>query len=263
MQCKNCNYNLESHQNFCFECGAKVIRNRLTVKNLLAHFGETFFNYDNKFLQTFTALFKRPELVIDGYINGVRKRHVNVISYFAIAITISGLYLFILNKFFPEIMNMGAMTQEGMEEVQKQTMNFTQEYQSIIYMLMVPVYALISKIVFFNHKTYNYTEHVVINMYTSAHMAIVSSILVLILSVIGVSFMISSISIIPIQIIYTAYVFKRLFKLSAKSILLKSLLFLFIGIVLYIGFSIIIGMIMYLNGDLQKVIEAQKAAKGG
>ena len=88
MNCKNCNTSLIEGNDFCGFCGAKVIRNRLTIKNLLAHFSEQFLNYDNQFLKTFLHLFTKPEVVIGGYIDGTRKKHVNVISYFAIALTL-------------------------------------------------------------------------------------------------------------------------------------------------------------------------------
>ena len=68
MNCKNCDTLLKEQDDFCNSCGAKVIRNRLTVRNLFEHFSETFFNYDNKLLRTFTTLFTKPEVVIEGYI---------------------------------------------------------------------------------------------------------------------------------------------------------------------------------------------------
>ena len=89
MNCKNCNLLISDKDNFCNSCGAKVIRNRLTIKSLFEDFSEQFLNYDNKFLQTFLHLFTKPEVVIDGYINGTRKKYVNVISYFAIALTLA------------------------------------------------------------------------------------------------------------------------------------------------------------------------------
>ena len=100
MKCKNCNTLLDEQSDYCNICGARAIRNRLTIKNLFEHFSEQFLNYDNKFLQTFITLFKRPESVIGGYIEGTRKRYVNVITYFSIAIMITGVEYFILNKFF-------------------------------------------------------------------------------------------------------------------------------------------------------------------
>lgn len=64
MDCKNCNTPLVENQNFCPVCGGKVIRNRLTIRNLFEHFSATFLNYDNKFLQTFICLFTKPEEII-------------------------------------------------------------------------------------------------------------------------------------------------------------------------------------------------------
>ena len=61
MACENCETPLTTESDFCNHCGAKVIRNRLTLKNLFAHFGEQFLNYNNKFIQTIIYLFKKPE----------------------------------------------------------------------------------------------------------------------------------------------------------------------------------------------------------
>lgn len=97
MNCKNCNTNLAVEQNYCFECGAKVIRNRLTLANIFSEVKEHLFQYDNKLLQTFILLFKKPEAIIVSYIEGVRKRYVNPISFFGVALTLSGLYVLALN----------------------------------------------------------------------------------------------------------------------------------------------------------------------
>ncbi len=261
MNCKNCNLLIFDKDNFCNSCGAKVIHDRLTIKNLFEHFSEHFLNYDNKFLQTFIHLFTKPEVVIGGYIDGTRKKYVNVISYFAIALTLAGFQMFILNKFFPELMNMDMFTQDGMEEFQKNNMNFMQEYQSIVYMLIVPVYALVSKIIFYNFKKFNYTEHLVINMYLAAHFSIVSSILIIASSFLGINFGIVGIIVIPLQIIYSAYSLKRLFKISLKGIILRTLLFLLIFLVLFVISSIIAVVVMYFTGSMEEMIEAQKAAR--
>jgi hypothetical protein len=73
MNCKNCQTALSVESDFCYKCGGKVIRNRLTVKNLFNYFLESFFNYDNKFFQTITNLITNPKDVIDRYVNGTRK----------------------------------------------------------------------------------------------------------------------------------------------------------------------------------------------
>ena len=262
MECKNCFLTLQTHHNFCPHCGAKVIRKRLTIKALFSHFSEQFLNYDNKFLQTFIGLFKQPEAVIGCYVNGTRKKYVNVISYFAIALTLSGFQMFIFNKFFPELMNIDFLTQSGTEEFQKENMNFVQEYQSIIYMLIVPVYALVSKIVFFDFKQFNYTEHLVLNMYLAAHLSIVSTILVLTTSLFGFNFNMVGLFLIPLQILFSAYCFKRVFDLNIKTILLKTIFFVLILTILFVIFSVLTAIMMYYNGTLDKINAAKKAATG-
>lgn len=239
MKCKNCHTSLSDKNDFCPSCGGKVIRNRLTIKLLFAHFSEQFLNYDNKFLKTFLHLFTKPEKVIDGYINGTRKRYVNVISYFAIAITVSGLQMFIINKFFPEMFDFSSMENKNMAEFQKKNINFTTEYQGLIMMFSVPLYALMSKITFFNVKKYNYTEHLVIFMFVSAQLSIIGVVLMLFTAITGVSLMVIGAIIYPIYIIYSAYCLKRLYKLDFGEIILKTFFFIFIASILFIVLTII------------------------
>lgn len=262
MKCINCDMILREEMAYCHSCGGKVIKNRLTMRHLLEHFSETFLNYDNKFLQTFFLLFKRPEEVITNYLDGGRKKYVNVITYFAIALTVSGIQIFIMNKFFPDSMNVDILLTDGAEEMQRKGMSFTQEYQSILYMLFVPLYAIISKIVFFNKKTFNYTEHLVINMYLLAHLSILSVILTLLITFIGFDYGVSVLWILFLQTIYSAYAFKRLFNLTLGSIILKYLLFLIITIFLIVMISVLFAVFMYINGDFQEMLESGKTSSG-
>lgn len=261
MNCKNCETILTDTSDFCNDCGAKVIRNRLTIKALFSHFSEEFLSYDNKFLKTFIHLFSKPEAVIGCYINGTRKKYVNVISYFALAITISGLQLYLLNKYFPGLVDISSITVEGQEEFAKNNLEFTQEYQSIIMMISVPIYAIISKIVFFNIKTSNYTEHLVMFMYIFSQMAIFGALFQIIGAVFGISLGTIGIIFLPIQILYSSYCLKRLFNLSLKGIILKMLFFLVILSIAIVIFSILYLVILYFNGGLQEIIDTQKAAK--
>ncbi|MEL0454615.1 DUF3667 domain-containing protein [Flavobacteriaceae bacterium SZ-1-7] len=262
MTCKNCNTPILAEQNYCPECGAKVIRNRLTLKNLFQNFTETFFNYDNKLLQTFLNLFKKPEDVIGSYIDGVRKKYANPISYFGIAITVSGLYLLIANKFFPEVMDYTLFSAPEQEEFQKRNVSFVQEYQSLFMMLYVPIYAIMARVSFLGYNKFNYTELVVVFLYIQGQMSIVSGILGIIAAAIGINQGIFSLYAIPVMILYSAYCLKRLYSLNFINIVLRTILFLVILMVLFVMFSILMAVVMYLNGDLQTAIEAQKAATG-
>jgi len=230
----------------------------LTIRNLFENFSEQFFNYDNKFLQTFIDLFKRPELVIGSYISGTRKKYVNVISYFAIAITLSGLQIYIINKFFPETIDFSIFSTEESAALSKNAYQFSSEYQSLIMMFTAPIYALISRIIFLKNKKYNYSEHLVIFMYIMAQISIVSVFLQVFSGFLGISIGSASIPLFVFQIIYSAYCLKKLYDLSFKGILLKTLLLfliLFIILILYIILFVI--YVKVFHGGIQEFYESQ------
>jgi len=265
MNCKNCNYPLSQSDNYCVECGAKVIRNRLTIRNLFAHLSEQFLNYDNKFLQTFLGLLIRPQEVIGLYINGTRKRYMNVISYFAIAISFAGFFTFVNQKFFPDTYAQffKSMNQDEFQaEFTSQFYSMILEYQSFIIFMMVPVLALMSKLVFLRNKKFNYTEHLVINMYAYSEVSIIITFFSFFLQLDTELFGLFSLFFLPLQIFYFAYVYMRLYQLSFVQIVLKSMLFLVILAVFYIIFVILLLLYTVLFTDLmERAIEIEKAKR--
>lgn len=262
MNCKNCKAELVSDSDFCHRCGAQVIRNRLTFKNLFEHISETFFNYDNKLLRTLLDLFKKPEAVIVGYIDGVRKQYVNPISFFGLALTLSGIYMLILNKYFPETFDFSMLAVEGQEEMQARNMSFIQRNMSLVMMFYIPIYALIARITFIDLKRFNYTELLVVFMYWQAQISIISALITLLIcSIFGTPQGIISIVSLPIMVIYAAYVLKRIYNLKIGQIIIRTLFFLVILLVFFMVATVIVAILMFLNGDMQEMIEAQQAAK--
>ncbi|MCB0457152.1 MAG: DUF3667 domain-containing protein [Flavobacteriaceae bacterium] len=260
MECKNCTKELSSNDDFCSICGAKVIRNRLTIKNLWADFTEQFLNYDNRFLQTYLNLFKKPEEVIGGYIHGTRKRYVNVISYYAIAITFAGFQLFIIRKFFPESMDLQTILPKdnpnaGMD------LDWIYDYYSFLSLINLPIYAFIAKFTFIGLEKYNYTEHLVINTYLVAQYTISNFLIIIAGVAMGINFYIIGNILTLFLIFYTASVYKKLYPLSTAGILTRTLLFFGLLVALMILLGIIQFIFMYLNGDIDKIIEAAKAKK--
>lgn len=263
MDCKNCGQILPEEAGYCSSCGAKVIWNRLTIRNLWDDFSSQFLNYDNKFLQTFIALFSDPADVIHGFINGTRKKYVNVLSYFAIAITYAGFYTFINQKFFPETFRELFSTANN-DQVQVETSleiySFILEYQAFIFFLLVPALALMSRLVFLKNKKYNYSEHLVINLYSYSQASIIVTTLTFIAQTNIEVFKIVSFTSIIVQIGYFAYVLKKLFQLSLWKIFQKTLLFLLILILVYILFILLAVIYMVAFTDFEeKVKEVEKA----
>jgi hypothetical protein len=262
MDCKNCATVLSNTSQFCNNCGGKVIRNRLTIKNLFEHITQTFFNYDNKLLRTLVDLFIRPEAVIGGYIAGIRMRYVNPISYIALSLTLSGLYILVLNKYFPNAFT--EMSTFGLEKQQATnitTVNIIQEYYSVVAILSIPLYAVMARLVFINKKQFNLTEHVVMAMYIAAQIGLVSAFLnlVLLLFIPGNSLGIASIF---MQMAYFGYCYKRIYKLSFGGIMLRTLFFFVITFAIMIGFVILGILFALLFKDtpvVQQFIEQQNA----
>lgn len=261
MDCKNCLKVLQEENNYCEECGAKVIRNRLTLKSVWVEFSEKVFNFDNAFFKTFLALFSKPEEVINGYINGVRKKYIPVFSYYALAITFAGLQIFIIRKFFPESLDINALIPEGSPQ-QGTNIDWIYDYYSLLALLNLPIYAFIAKLVFTGFKKYNYTEHLVIFTYIIAQYTFTNFLIILIATGLGVNFYVIGNILNVLLIIYSSYCYQRLYPLTLKQSLMRFLLFLGILIVLLFLIGIIQFIIIYLNGDLQQMIEAQKAQQG-
>lgn len=261
MNCKNCNSTLFNYQKFCFECGAKVIKNRLTLKNIFVEINNQFFNFDNTFLKTFLHLFTKPELVINGFINGTRKQYISVVQYFAISLTLVGIQLFLMNTFFKEALNMDALFGDAFKNLEHQKdnpfspsnfdYNQINNYQSLIYVLTVPFSALSTWLAYFvvGDKRFNFTEHIVINLYYSAQIIIVSALLTILFLCFGLDYLLISGSVSIITFIYWFYVLKRVFNHNFLDALARFILAIMVLIVIFFGIiimCIIIGIVITL-----------------
>lgn len=273
-RCKNCSTPLMLDQQFCSKCGAKRILNRLNTRNLLEDFTERFLNIENAFLRTFLALWTQPEDVINGYIDGLRKRYMSAFSYFAVALTLGSIYMFVfrhwfmddvgnMNTLFQEGFNFGALSADpqaqptaisGLEEI----MEIILDYNSFFSFLLIPFYAIISKLVFWNYKQVNFIEHVVIYLYSYSQTQIVTSVLMILFGWSAMGQIIVSTLISALPFFYTAYVLYRVFDLDIKRLLLKTLLFLAIVVPIGIIFIGIVGGAMYSMGVFDPFIEGIK-----
>ncbi|WP_339848459.1 DUF3667 domain-containing protein [uncultured Dokdonia sp.] len=229
--CVNCEQFIALDQRFCSHCGGKRIYNKLTWRNLLEDFVDRFFNLENSFIKTFVAMFRQPEDVIGGYINGMRKKYLPAFSYFAIAITFTGFYYYLIRGWFWDNY-MAAQTSLFDDTVSQEQIDFgiafsdtVNENLSLYMFMIIPFLALISKLVFWNYKKYNLVEHFVIFLYTYSHISIISVALQLlfiwnqtILTILGFSGLV-------FMFAFSIYVLKKLFKLNTGAMLLKTLLF--------------------------------------
>jgi Protein of unknown function (DUF3667) len=264
MQCKNCNKVLNDNQKFCDDCGAKVIQNRLSPKILVRQIHEEFLSIDNKFLQTLFKLISKPESVIDGYINGVRKKFIGVIPFYAISLTVLGFQMFILKQFFPEFMDsqnnvFNESFKVGSAGKNNPFANFPDilnDYQGVFFSILMPFIAIGTWILFLDIRKHNYTEHLVINLYTTAQTIFFSSAIYLLLAFFGTTdYLIASFIITPITVIYGAFVFKRLYKLPFFNIFIRYMAAYIIYFIIFLVVVAIITVIalvfLYSTGKLK------------
>lgn len=256
MHCKNCISTLKASQNYCDECGAKVIRNRLTPKVLIQQVNEQLLSFDNKLLSTFIDLFKEPESVIVNYINGTRKRYIDVIQYFAIALTLAGIQVFLMTTFFKDALEFDIYEPLANSPSQDKNpfkdMNFeiTSNFQGLIYIVSVPFSAFATWIVYYilKDRRYNYTEHLVINLYYSAQIIIISAFGSILFLILGLNYLyVSAILTLP-TFIYLAYVLKRVFTDSLWETFAKFLLVMVIYLISYLFVGVVLVLIGLLIG---------------
>ncbi len=249
MTCKNCEARLRTDFLYCPTCGAKVIRNRITIKNLWVDVLERYFNLDNSFIKTFVHLFTKPEAVIEGYLQGLRRKYLNPISYIGIAMTLSGLIVFIMSKSL-DSMKFDLLDTGAQAVYQKKIMSFTMDYQALIFIVYIPL-MVVSGWLCFDEKKYNFAERTIIFTYTLAHYSLfifVPSLVILLFdpetyisfSMIGLLAMLA----------YTSYIIVRISDSKGISLIARLLLFFMVFGILFILSSTLIPIIMLLLGEI-------------
>lgn len=106
MSCKNCKSELDTLNNFCSECGAKVVRERITIKSIIQNILFAL-GWDSNFFVTLRHLLYKPHVVFKEYANGTRKKYADPFTFFAISLAIS---LFTFNQYSEKFIEMSTAT---------------------------------------------------------------------------------------------------------------------------------------------------------
>jgi hypothetical protein len=248
INCKNCSFELNKQDSFCKACGAKVIRDRITIKSLFSNLLLAL-GWDSNFFTTLKHLLYKPQIVLKDYINGTRKKYADPFSFFAIILAIS---LLLFSHYSEEFMQMA--TDIGLEQTRitenkltdnvneskglemlgyKSQAEFSQaivkfqlQYYNLFAFFSLPIYTLIAFLVF--RKPYNFGEHLVINTYLQSITTFLSVFLFLFSLLFGMNIFGIGVSILPF--FYYCFAYKSLYKLTFVQLLLK--VFKFIGILL-------------------------------
>jgi hypothetical protein len=249
MNCKNCHTDLLELDDYCRKCGGKVIRNRLTFKNLFEHLSETFFNYDNKLLRTYIDLFKKPQDVIGDYIDGVRKRYVNPISYLGIALTLTGIVIFLIKRnaldIDYDVFNQG-INQSYMTKVQA----LTTEYASVLFLSYIPLFVISSWLIF-KKRNYNIPERTVSFTYIMAQYSITTIIPSIVILIIAPKLYTNYSLILSIfLVLYLLWCLWKISKLKGMDFFGHILAFFSILGIFYFAYIIGLMIILLLTGNL-------------
>jgi len=247
MECKNCHRTLDPDTNYCLHCGAKVILNRLSLKNIWEDIYEQYLNLDNRLIITMVHLFTKPEEVLIGYLTGLRKRYLNPISYLGLALTLIGIYIFVIKKKFLGKLDFNLMDSGNTEGAQKIFQNIL-DYQSFTFVLLIPIIAGLAWI-FYRRPRYNFTEHLVCITYLLAQFYIVTFPLSLLLLFIdSAHFTLHSYGKLALILFYTIYAYRRITEYRIGKFLLRSFLFMSSYLIGYFIFTILIILALLLTG---------------
>ena len=220
---------------------------------------------DNKVYKTFIDLFKKPEVVIDRYVNGFRKQYINVISYVGLSLTLIGLQFFILKNYFPELLtfeNMQSNGTFGADQINN-IFNKVFDYYGFLTVISIPIYAVVTKLLFSDFEKYNLAEHIVINAYTLAQTFITFFFFTLLCIPLKVNYQTISLISILFTTVYSYWFFRRLFpEFNVFNIIIRVLAFLILTTigVMMLGMLIAFcyGIYMGFTGQIElpsKVIE--------
>ena len=106
MNCKNCKSEITENDSFCNNCGAKIIKERITIKSLFSNFLIAL-GWDSNFFITLRYLLYQPQIVFGEYTEGTRKKYTNPFSFFAIITAIS---LFIFSQYSEQLIQLSTNT---------------------------------------------------------------------------------------------------------------------------------------------------------
>ncbi len=218
--CKTCGTSVD--KNYCAQCGQPVAVKRITFKGLLHDVFHLITHVDKGILFTLKKLITSPGTMQRDYIDGDRAKHQKPFAMFFICATVAGLARYWINIALMNYFQSGDLAEGA----------FFNKYLVILHILLVPVYALITYLVFYS-KRFNYAEIGVLLLYTSSFFFLLTTTLWLtrfIWPTIDTAYVE-----LPVLVIYNAITFRNFFKeektwvVMVKSMITVTLIFLAAG----------------------------------
>lgn len=262
--CQNCNEVITA--SFCGSCGQKKFK-RIDRKYISDEIQYTFLHTNKGFLYSVKNIIKNPGKTAKEFIDGNRVNHYKPIL---LAFVLSGISAFISYKIIglSEIMSaMYANTQNVNSKFMNDYMTVVNSYNSIFMLMLIPLFALFTKLAF-RKWGHNYYEHVVMNAYILCFYTIFNIFIIYplmyifkentdyIMLLTCVSFLLS-----PIMLIWF---FKEVYsEKKLKSIIGRVVLIMIYAIIGFVVLMILIGSLFVLYSVIQgpEAIEHLKKPK--
>lgn len=236
---------------FCYSCGAPVVKERLTVKSLVTDALFRFFNLERGFLRTFIDLIVKPDEVVLGYIDGVRKRYITPISYFTLALFLTSIIYVFMSRHVEEIdLNQLFMGQEPTLAQQK-IMASVGDFNALYYFVYVPIAAAASFLMF-PIRRLNFSERSVIFIYALSQFSVLFFVPALLLIELDpADYLKVSLYTMPVLILMFVYYMLRINRISFWKSILPLALFFLLFVVLFFVASIFLNLLLVVLGYVE------------
>ncbi len=178
--CLNCEHPVAEHQNFCDVCGQKTTVHRLSLHDVSHDALHYFTHADKGIFSLLWQLLKKPGVVAREYVAGKRRKYFPPMNFFLI---VAAVYVFMLNAVAPttkehvipaeqmakyeNIKDPATKAKVGaILERRVKSSQFINRYANFVAMIATPLITFFLWL-FYKKGRYNYTEHLVANMYFS------------------------------------------------------------------------------------------------
>lgn len=260
--CLNCNEVITGV--FCSNCGQKKYK-RIDKKYIWDEIQYTLLHTNKGFLYSVKNILKNPGKTAREFIEGNRVNHYKPIL---LVFVLSGIGVFISYKILglKEIMTAYFSEKHVNSKMMTDVMTFISSYNSILMLLLIPFFAIATKIAF-RKSGHNYYEHIVMNSYILSLYTLISIILVYpIMYFFRHSpddfFLITQFSMVLVPIILVWF-FKGFYpEKTLQNIILKTLIILaltLLGYFILMFFSVMVGIViaMFNNKETLQYIKPQ------
>lgn len=151
--CQNCG--ADGNQKYCPGCGEALEAERINLPHLLHEVAHTFIHLEKGFLYTLKELGRHPGHMQKKFLSGLRLHYQKPFPLFAISGSVCALALYLIYKHAPN----------------QSDQYFYKHYYFLVQASMLPLYALITYILF-KSPTLFYAEALVLNVYMIGFMSV-------------------------------------------------------------------------------------------